>query len=65
MHERKDKMRIERAKQILAKVEIEMNKWADAMKKARTVEDREMFHGLYKVKSQAARRIEEAIDYAS
>jgi hypothetical protein len=58
-------MRIERAKQILAKVEIEMNKWADAMKKARTVEDREMFYGLYKVKSQAARRIEEAIDYAS
>jgi hypothetical protein len=58
-------MRIERAKQILAKVETDMNKWADAMKKARTVEDREMFYGLYKVQSNAARRIEEAMDYRS
>jgi hypothetical protein len=65
MHERSREMRIERAKQILAKVETDMNKWADAMKKARTVEDREMFYGLYKVQSNAARRIEEAMDYRS
>lgn len=58
------KMRIERAKMILARVETEMAKWVEAIKNAKTQEDKEMFYGLYRVQSNAARRIEEALDRA-
>lgn len=55
-------MRIERAKAILANVESRMEYWKEAMRHAKNADDRNMFYELYKVASNAARRIEERLE---